>query len=43
MIGFILRFDRAALEIVSRVYNGNVTSRYFLWWVNSVVKGGEGY
>lgn len=43
MIGFILRFDWAVLEIVSCVYNGNVMLCYFLWWVNLVVKGGEGY
>ncbi len=27
-----LRPERAALEIASRVYNGNATPRHFLWW-----------
>ncbi|HFG2711307.1 TPA: DUF5107 domain-containing protein, partial [Escherichia coli] len=31
MTGFTLRPDRAALEIASRVYNGNATPRHFLW------------
>ncbi|HFU1690985.1 TPA: DUF5107 domain-containing protein [Escherichia coli] len=42
MTGFTLRPDRAALEIASRVYNGNATPRHFLWWANPAVKGGEG-
>ncbi|EHV59000.1 hypothetical protein AB91_3222 [Escherichia coli 2-460-02_S3_C1] len=40
MTGFTLRPDRAALEIASRVYNGNATPRHFLWWANPAVKGG---
>ncbi|ETJ42069.1 hypothetical protein Q604_UNBC03967G0001, partial [human gut metagenome] len=32
-----------ALEIASRVYNGNATPRHFLWWANPAVKGGEGH
>lgn len=43
MTGFTLRPDRAALEIGSRVYNGNATPRHFLWWANPAVKGGEGH
>lgn len=43
MTGFTLRPDRAALEIASRVYNGNATPRHFLWWANPAVKGGEGH
>ncbi len=43
MTGFTLRSDRAALEIASRVYNGNATPRHFLWWANPAVKGGEGH
>lgn len=42
MTGFTLRPDRAALEIASRVYNGNATPRHFLWWANPAVKGGKG-
>lgn len=42
MTGFTLRPDRAALEIASRVYNGNATPRHFLWWANPAVKG-EGH
>ncbi len=37
MTGFTLRPDRAALEIASRVYNGNATPRHFLWWANPAV------
>ncbi|MCS2170790.1 DUF5107 domain-containing protein [Scandinavium sp. TWS1a] len=43
MTGFTLRPERAALEIGSRVYNGNATPRHFLWWANPAVKGGEGH
>lgn len=43
MTGFTLRPDRAALEIGSRVYNGNATPRHFLWWANPAVKGGDGH
>jgi len=43
MTGFTLRPDRAALEIGSRVYNGNTTPRHFLWWANPAVKGGDGH
>lgn len=43
MTGFTLRPERAALEIASRVYNGNATPRHFLWWANPAVKGGEGH
>ncbi|MGU0015895.1 DUF5107 domain-containing protein [Escherichia coli] len=42
MTGFTLRPERAALEIASRVYNGNATPRHFLWWANPAVKG-EGH
>lgn len=42
MTGFTLRPDRAALEIASRVYNGNATPRHFLWWANPAVKGVKG-
>ncbi|STE84401.1 TPR repeat-containing protein [Escherichia coli] len=42
MTGFTLRPERAALEIASRVYNGNATPRHFLWWANPAVKGGKG-
>ncbi|MGG5838336.1 DUF5107 domain-containing protein [Huaxiibacter chinensis] len=41
MTGFTLHPDRAALEIASRVYNGNATPRHFLWWANPAVKGGD--
>lgn len=41
MTGFTLRPERAALEIASRVYNGNATPRHFLWWANPAVKGGR--
>ncbi len=43
MTGFTLRPQRAALEIGSRVYNGNTTPRHFLWWANPAVKGGDGH
>ena len=43
MTGFTLRPHRAALEIGSRVYNGNPTPRHFLWWANPAVKGGDGH
>lgn len=43
MTGFTLRPHRAALEIGSRVYNGNATPRHFLWWANPAVKGGDGH
>lgn len=43
MTGFTLRPHRAALEIGSRVYNGNTTPRHFLWWANPAVKGGDGH
>lgn len=43
MTGFTLRPERAALEIGSRVYNGNTTPRHFLWWANPAVKGGDGH
>ncbi len=42
MTVFTLRPDRAALEIASRVYNGNATPRHFLWWANPAVKGVKG-
>lgn len=43
MTGFTLSPYRAALEIRSRVYNGNATPRHFLWWANPAVKGGDGH
>lgn len=43
MTGFTLRPHRAALEIGSRVYNGNATPRHFLWWANPAVNGGDGH
>ncbi|QBH97665.1 DUF5107 domain-containing protein [Limnobaculum zhutongyuii] len=43
MTGFTLHPNRALLEIVSKVYNGNPTPRHFLWWANPAVKGGDGH
>ena len=40
---FTLYYDRALLEIKSKIFNGNDTPRSFLWWSNPAVKGGDGH
>lgn len=43
MVGFMFYFDCVLIEIIGKIFNGNVMLCYFLWWVNFVVKGGDVY